>query len=121
MDALIKFSRHLLRTEDVDGEKLRVEVLDSKFVSLFCRQFTKFSRCTSKLEFQFPAPLIDLLSGIGEDDHVQLFSEADYLYLPFNFDKKHWVALAECVDFEVGGLQSEVKKFVSALILAGGY
>ncbi|KAL9830941.1 putative Ulp1 protease family catalytic domain-containing protein [Arabidopsis thaliana] len=62
MDALIKFGHHLLRTEDVDGEKLRVEVLDSKFVSLFCRQFTQFSRCTSKLEFQFPAPLIDLLS-----------------------------------------------------------
>ncbi|KAG7564153.1 Ulp1 protease family C-terminal catalytic domain [Arabidopsis suecica] len=210
MDALIKFSRHLLRADDVDGEKLRVEVLDSKFVSLFCCQFPKFSRCPSKTEFQFPAPLIDLLSGAGESDRVHLFTEADYLYLPFNFDKKHWVALAvdlnsrkiivfdsniqrrkdsaiqdelmllavmlpylfkqaafnplmsnclldpfsierpliipqvaspldtdifsifmihthatggvsECVDFEVGGLQSEVKKLVSALILDGGY
>ncbi|KAG7533137.1 hypothetical protein ISN45_Aa08g007690 [Arabidopsis thaliana x Arabidopsis arenosa] len=208
MDALIKFSRHLLRTDDVDGEKLRVEVLDSKFVSLFCRQFPKFSRCPSKSEFQFPAPITDLLSRVGESDRVQLFTEADYLYLPFNFDKKHWVALvvdlnsrkiivldsniqrrkdsaiqdelmplavmlsylfkqaafnplmsnclldpfsierpliipqvaspldtdifsiflihthatggvAECVDFEVGGLQSEVKKLVSVLILAG--
>jgi len=43
MDALIRFSRHLLRTDDVDGEKLRLEVLDSKFVSLLCRHFTKFS------------------------------------------------------------------------------
>ncbi|CAE6074149.1 unnamed protein product [Arabidopsis arenosa] len=94
MDALIKFSRHLLRTDDADGEKLRVEFLDSKLVSQFCRQFPKFSRCPSKTEFQFPAPLIDLLSGAGESDRVQLFTEADYLYLPFNFDKKHWVALA---------------------------
>ncbi|KAG7593760.1 Ulp1 protease family C-terminal catalytic domain [Arabidopsis thaliana x Arabidopsis arenosa] len=94
MDALIKFSRHLLRTDDVDGDKLRVEVLDSKFVSLFCRQFPKFSRCPSKSEFQFPLPLTDLLSGAGESDRVQLFTEADYLYLPFNFDKKHWVVLA---------------------------
>ncbi|KAL9299042.1 putative Ulp1 protease family catalytic domain, papain-like cysteine peptidase superfamily [Arabidopsis thaliana] len=54
MDALIRFSRHLLRTDDVDGEKLRLEVLDSKF----------------------------------------LFTEAHYIYQPFNFDKKHWVALA---------------------------
>ncbi|XP_020875756.1 uncharacterized protein LOC110226987 [Arabidopsis lyrata subsp. lyrata] len=210
MDALIKFSRHLLRTDDVDGDKLCVEVLDSKFVSLFCRQFPKFSRCPSKSEFQFPPSLTDLLSGAGESDRVQLFTDADYLYLPFNFDKKHWVALAvdlkswkiivldsntqrrkdsaiqdelmplavmlpylfkqaafnplmsnclldpfsierpiiipqvaspldtgifsiflihthatggvsECVDFEVGGLQSEVKKLVSALILVGGY
>ncbi|CAE5976049.1 unnamed protein product [Arabidopsis arenosa] len=209
MDALLKFSRHLLRTDDADGEKLRVEVLDTKFVSLFCRQFPKFSRCPSKTDFQFSAPLIDLLSGVGESDRVQLFTEADFMYLPFNFDKKHWVALAvdlncrkiivldsniqrrrdsaiqdelmplvvmlpylfkqaafnplmsncllnpfsverplvipqvvspldsgifsiflihthatggvtECVDFEVGGLQSEVKKLVSALILAGG-
>nr|AAC98465.1 hypothetical protein [Arabidopsis thaliana] len=48
MDALIRFSRHLLRTDDVDGEKLRLE----------------------------------------------LFTEAHYIYQPFNFDKKHWVALA---------------------------
>ncbi|CAE5959302.1 unnamed protein product [Arabidopsis arenosa] len=210
MDALLKFSRHLLRTDDADGEKLRVEVLDTKFVSLFCRQFPKFSRCPSKTDFQFSAPLIDLLSGVGESDRVQLFTKADFLYLPFNFDKKHWVALAvdlncrkiivldsniqrrrdsaiqdelmplavmlpylfkqatfnplmsnclpnpfsverslvipqvvspldsgifsiflihthatggvtECVDFEIGGLQSEVKKLVSALILAGGF
>jgi len=25
---------------------------------------------------------------------VQLFTEAHYIYQPFNFDKKHWVALA---------------------------
>jgi len=94
MDALIRFSRHLLRTDDVDGEKLRLKVLDLKFVSLLYRQFTKFSRCNSKTEFQFPLPLIDILSGVGESDSVQLFTEADYIYLPFNFDKKHWVALA---------------------------
>jgi len=94
MDALIKFSRHLLRTDDADGHKLRVDVLDSKFVSLLFRLFPKFSRCSSKQDFQFPPHLIDLLNGRGEPDHVELFTEADFLYLPFNFDKKHWVALA---------------------------
>jgi len=94
MDALIKFSRHLLRTDDADGHKLRVDVLDSKFVSLLFRLFPKFSRCSSKQDFQFPPHLIDLFNGRGEPDHIELFTEADFLYLPFNFDKKHWVALA---------------------------
>ena len=42
MDALIKFSRHLLRTENTDGEKLMFDVLGSKFVSQLTRLFSKF-------------------------------------------------------------------------------
>ena len=42
MDALIKFSRHLLRTENIDGEKLMFDVLGSKFVSQLTRLFSKF-------------------------------------------------------------------------------
>ncbi|CAL9225995.1 unnamed protein product, partial [Arabidopsis halleri] len=93
MDALLKFSRHLLRTDDIDGEKLRVDVLDTKFVSHLCRLYPKYSKAPSPLEFQFPSVLIDIVSAAGVEDRAQLYSEVDYLYLPFNFEKKHWVAL----------------------------
>ncbi|KAL9858955.1 putative Ulp1 protease family catalytic domain, papain-like cysteine peptidase superfamily [Arabidopsis thaliana] len=82
MDALIKFPRHLLRTDDIDGEKLRVDVLGSN----------------PPEDFIFPAALVDLLMGVGESDRVRLFAEDDCMYMPFNFDKKHWVAL--CVDLK---------------------
>ena len=42
MDALIKFSRHLLKTNDIDGETLMFDVLGSKFVSQLTRLFSKF-------------------------------------------------------------------------------
>ncbi|XP_020883112.1 uncharacterized protein LOC110228964 [Arabidopsis lyrata subsp. lyrata] len=93
MDALLKFSRHLLRTDDLDGEKLRVDVLDTKFVSQLCRLYPKYLKSPSPLEFQFPSVLIDIVSAAGVEDRAQLYSEVDYLYLPFNFEKKHWVAL----------------------------
>ncbi|OAO92555.1 hypothetical protein AXX17_AT5G28500 [Arabidopsis thaliana] len=98
MDALIKFSRHLLRTDDIDGEKLRVDVLGSKFVSQLTRLFLKFSKTSPPEDFIFPAVLVELLMGVGEADRVRLFDEADFVYMPFNFDKKHWVAL--CVDLK---------------------
>ncbi|KAG7552821.1 Ulp1 protease family C-terminal catalytic domain [Arabidopsis thaliana x Arabidopsis arenosa] len=96
MDALLKFSRHILRTDEVDGEKLRVDVLDTKFISQLCRLYPKFSKAPVSQDFQFPTALVDAVCGVGELDRAELFTEVDYLYLPFNFDKKHWVAL--CVD-----------------------
>ncbi|KAG7583027.1 Papain-like cysteine peptidase superfamily [Arabidopsis suecica] len=96
MDALLKFSRHILRTDEVDGEKLRVDVLDTKFISQLCRLYPKFTKAPASQDFQFPTALVDAVCGVGELDRAELFTEVDYLYLPFNFDKKHWVAL--CVD-----------------------
>ncbi|OAP08384.1 hypothetical protein AXX17_AT2G06050 [Arabidopsis thaliana] len=98
MDVLIKFSRHLLRTDDIDGEKLRVDVLGSKFVSQLTRLFPKFAKTLPPEDFIFPSALVDLLIGAGESDRVRLFAEADCVYMPFNFDKKHWVSL--CVDLK---------------------
>lgn len=34
-----------------------------------------------------------MLIGAGEPDRVHLYEDADVLYLPFNFNKIHWVAL----------------------------
>nr|AAD15517.1 hypothetical protein [Arabidopsis thaliana] len=98
MDVLIKFSRHLLRTDDIDGEKLRVDVLGSKFVSQLTRLFPKFAKTLPPKDFIFPSALVDLLIGAGESNRVRLFAEADCVYMPFNFDKKHWVSL--CVDLK---------------------
>ncbi|EOA12353.1 hypothetical protein CARUB_v10007889mg [Capsella rubella] len=87
MDALIKFSRHLLQTEDLNGEKLRVDLLDSKF----------FSKSTAHAKFKFPGDIVAQLVGSGESGLAELFTEeADFLYAPFNFDRKHWVSL--CID-----------------------
>ncbi|XP_023639707.1 uncharacterized protein LOC17887645 isoform X2 [Capsella rubella] len=96
MDALIRFSLHLLRTDDIDGQKLRVDLLDSKFVSLLFRQFSKFSKSPSPAEFKFPDDVITQFLGGGDKGRALLFSEADCLYVPFNFDRKHWVSL--CID-----------------------
>lgn len=119
MDALLKFSRHLLRTDDVDGVRLRVDVLDSRFVSQLTRLYSKFSKCAADEVFTFPNVLVDIVGGRGEVDRVQLFTEADYLYLPFNFDKKHWVAL--CVDLlqaKIVVLDSNVQLRKDAVIFA---
>ena len=96
MDGLLKFSRHVLRTDEVDGHKQRVDLLDTKFISQLCRLYPKFYKATAPQDFQFPAALVDAISGVGDYDRAELFTDVDYLYLPFNFDKKHWVAL--CVD-----------------------
>ncbi|CAD5324614.1 unnamed protein product [Arabidopsis thaliana] len=98
MDVLIKFRRHLLRTDDIVGEKLRVDVLGSKFVSQLTRLFPKFAKTSPPEDFIFPSALVDLLIGASESDRVCLFAEADCVYMPFNFDKKHWVSL--CVDLK---------------------
>ncbi|XP_020875318.1 uncharacterized protein LOC110226852 isoform X1 [Arabidopsis lyrata subsp. lyrata] len=96
MDALLKFSRHILRTHEVDCGKLHVDVLDTKFISQLCRLYPKFTKAPVPQDFQFPTALVDVVAGVGELDRAELFTEVDYLYLPFNFDKKHWVSL--CVD-----------------------
>ncbi|EOA14345.1 hypothetical protein CARUB_v10027525mg, partial [Capsella rubella] len=96
MDALIKFSRHLLRTEDLDGEKLRVDLLDTNFVSLLFRQFPKFSKSTAQGKFKFPGDVVAQLVGGGESGRTELFTEGGFLYAPFSFDRKHWLSL--CID-----------------------
>lgn len=65
-----------------------MEVLDSKFVSQLTRLFPKFSNCVNPEAFQFPKSLVQRVLGDGDLDRVQLYSEADKLYVPFNFDKK---------------------------------
>ncbi|KAG7594239.1 Ulp1 protease family C-terminal catalytic domain [Arabidopsis thaliana x Arabidopsis arenosa] len=94
MDGLLKFSRHILQTDEVDGAKLRADVLDTKSISQLCRLYPKFFKAPVPQDFQFPTAFVDAVSGVGDFDYAELFTEVDYLYLPFNIDKKHWVPYA---------------------------
>ncbi|EOA12318.1 hypothetical protein CARUB_v10007957mg [Capsella rubella] len=88
------------RKKHLSAKKLRVDLLDSKFVSLLFRQFTKFSKVSDHKDFKFPSELVGQILGVGETGRAKLFMEADFLYVPFNFDKKHWLSL--CIDLHNG-------------------
>ncbi|ESQ43646.1 hypothetical protein EUTSA_v10015447mg [Eutrema salsugineum] len=89
--AMKAFKRNLLRE---DSRKPRVDVLDSKFVSMLTKLYPRFSKAYNRAAFKFSKALIERVQGVGELDRVQLFTDADVLYLPFNLDIKHWVFLA---------------------------
>ncbi|ESQ43649.1 hypothetical protein EUTSA_v10015415mg [Eutrema salsugineum] len=91
MDTLCMLGRNLLRE---DSRKPRVDVLDSKFVSMLTKLYPRFSKADNRAAFKFSKALIERVQGVGEPDRVQLFTDADVLYLPFNLDIKHWVFLA---------------------------
>ncbi|CAE5994112.1 unnamed protein product [Arabidopsis arenosa] len=90
----LKAIRHILQTDEVDGAKLRADVLDTKSISQLCRLYPKFFKAPVPQDFQFPKAFVDAVSGVGDFDYAELFTEVDYLYLPFNIDKKHWVPYA---------------------------
>lgn len=94
MDGMCKLTQRILRSDEVNGQKIRVEVLDTKFVSQIGRLYPKFLKEPDHSGFQFPEAIVQMLLGVGDTDRVQLFDDADVLYIPFNFNKMHWVALA---------------------------
>ncbi|XP_023634177.1 uncharacterized protein LOC17874539 [Capsella rubella] len=63
-------------------------------------KFTKFSKVSDHKDFKFPSELVGQILGVGETGRAKLFMEADFLYVPFNFDKKHWLSL--CIDLHNG-------------------
>lgn len=96
MDALIKFSTHLPRSDNIDGERLKVGVLDTKFVTQLMKLYSKFSKSGNPLEFIFPSVFVAAVVSDDDTERVKLYIEADFIYLLLNFDKKHWVGL--CID-----------------------
>lgn len=64
--------------------------LNTKFVSLLAKSFTKFTKAAKKENFRFPAAICSLAAA---DCPI---AEVSRLYFPFNFDKQHWVGV--CVD-----------------------
>ncbi|EOA34025.1 hypothetical protein CARUB_v10021521mg [Capsella rubella] len=54
------------------------------------------NKFANSAKFIFPQPLVDAIVGSSDVECVQPFVDAEYLGIPFNSDKKHWVAF--CVD-----------------------
>ncbi|KAG7599566.1 hypothetical protein ISN44_As06g037470 [Arabidopsis suecica] len=79
MDGLLKFSRHILQTDEVDGAKLRADVLDTKSISQLCRLYPKFFKAPVPQDFQFPTAFVDAVSGVGDFDYAELFTEITVL------------------------------------------
>ncbi|CAN8243499.1 unnamed protein product [Cochlearia groenlandica] len=63
LNALMRFRRFLLRTADVDGKKLRVDVLDSQFIATLSRLHLKFAKATDPTTLVFPTAFLFLNNG----------------------------------------------------------
>ncbi|KAF2532417.1 hypothetical protein F2Q70_00029524 [Brassica cretica] len=65
--------------------------LDSKFVSILSKNYSRFSKSPQKEDFVFTPNVLETL----RDPESQTFESLRF-YLPFNFDKNYWVGI--CVD-----------------------
>ncbi|ESQ37317.1 hypothetical protein EUTSA_v10003093mg [Eutrema salsugineum] len=74
MDSLCMLGRHLLRD---DSRKPRLDVLDTKFVSMLTKLYPKFSRTDNRADFKFSKAVIDKIEGRGEVDRHWVFLAVD--------------------------------------------
>lgn len=65
-------------------------IMDTQFVSHFTKLYTRFTKCSKKDTFKFPANVVEMIQARSSS------ADADRFYFPFNFDKQYWVAI--CVD-----------------------
>ncbi|CAG7874340.1 unnamed protein product [Brassica rapa] len=90
MDVLIHHTRYVFLSNAEQMHSKNCVFLDTKFVSLLSKSFTKFSKTAKKDNFRFPPALC---SFVAADLPI---AEVNRFYFPFNFDKQHWVGV--CVD-----------------------
>lgn len=90
VDILIYHTRSMFGRE---GSQLlkKLDFLDTKFVSLLVKNFTKFSKAHKKDTHMFQKQLIQFF----KDENAKNV-DGERFYFPFNFDKTHWVGV--CVD-----------------------
>ncbi|KAF3585378.1 hypothetical protein F2Q69_00026602 [Brassica cretica] len=68
------------------------QFLDTRFISSLSRAYPRFKKCKTRESYTFPKGLVDIFSRINPSSpYLRL------VYIPFNFDKQHWVGL--CVDW----------------------
>lgn len=65
--------------------------LNTKFVSILSKNYSRFLKSPTKEDFVFTPNAVGFLN----DPETQAF-ESSRFYLPFNFDKNYWIGL--CVD-----------------------
>lgn len=90
LDVLINHTRSVFQTHPDQIQTKNSVFVDTKFVSLLTKSYSKFSKASKKDTFRFEQALFDNCQG---DLPI---AEASRFYLPFNFDKQHWVGV--CVD-----------------------
>lgn len=70
------------------------EFLDSRFVSMLCKNYERFNKSKAKDSYVFPKGLVDCTIKCCSSGNA-----STRFYLPLYVAKKHWIGL--CVDFTV--------------------
>ncbi|KAJ4910421.1 hypothetical protein Rs2_05042 [Raphanus sativus] len=89
VDVLMHHSQVI--TSQLPNTSNRCCFLNTKFVSILSKNYSRFNKCIRKDEFAFTPNAVEFLG----DPEVQAF-ESSRFYLPFNFDRNYWTGL--CVD-----------------------
>lgn len=94
LDVLIHHTRSVFISNSEHMHAKNSVFLDTKFVSLLAKSFTKFSKTAKKDNVRFSAALCSFVVADFPIADVSRF------YFPFNFEKQHWVGV--CVDVSLG-------------------
>uniref|UniRef100_A0A0D2ZS02 Ubiquitin-like protease family profile domain-containing protein n=1 Tax=Brassica oleracea var. oleracea TaxID=109376 RepID=A0A0D2ZS02_BRAOL len=87
MDVLMKHLSLSYANQSLSEESKKSVFLDSKFVASLSRNYSKFSKIQAKETHVFTKGLVEVFGEMV--DHC---SDHYVFYVPFNRDKKHWVA-----------------------------
>ncbi|KAH0925626.1 hypothetical protein HID58_017882 [Brassica napus] len=93
VDLLTRILRTVQDKHLISERSTRDEFFDTKFAGSLARNYSKFAKCKNKEGHVFPKGTLDFLYNIK--DSICMIRR---FYLPFNFDKKHWVGV--CIDCE---------------------
>lgn len=88
-DALMHYVR--TATKPQSPSQLTHLFLDTKFVSILSKNYTRFLKSSSKGDFAFTPNLMEILGNVAPP-----VAEVERIYFPFNLDHTHWVGV--CVD-----------------------
>ncbi|KAG2328210.1 hypothetical protein Bca52824_010938 [Brassica carinata] len=91
LDILINLVRVTFEKHTSANPENRPHFLDTRFVSMFTRNYPKFKKCKDKGTFSFTKGTIESF----RNQNVFLASVKRF-YFPFNLDRQHWIGL--CVD-----------------------
>ena len=82
--------------------KRRVTFVDSMFTSMLSNKFLSFTQHNDCATYKWNALLVAYVSGVvdGRSSQLQWLKDVDLVYVPMNWGKKHWVALA--IDLPTG-------------------
>ncbi|KAF8080105.1 hypothetical protein N665_0974s0001 [Sinapis alba] len=92
-DILMRLVRSTCYTHASCSGATKPEFLDSRFVSMLCRNYKRFRKSKTKDSYVFPKGLVDCAVKSCSSGNA-----STRFYLPLHVEKKHWLGL--CVDFK---------------------